>query len=94
MKELIEAENDEAQSRLKLELATNKLLALGLTPDEIEGIEKESRERKARLTLRSPVDGTVVQRAAVPGNYYDAKDDLVLIQPTSSPDSGSLGRRR
>ena len=35
-KEVIEAENDEAQSRLKMKLAKDKLLVYGLTDKEIE----------------------------------------------------------
>ena len=42
-KELIEAENDEAQSRLKMKLAKDKLLVYGLTDKEIENATQRGR---------------------------------------------------
>ena len=47
-KELIEAENDEAQSRLKMKLAKDKLLVYGLTDKEIENAKTEDGVQKAR----------------------------------------------
>jgi RNA polymerase sigma factor (sigma-70 family) len=78
-KELIEAENDEAQSRLKMKLAKDKLLFYGLTEKEIENAKTEDGVQKARMILRSRADGVVVQRNVVPGNYYDSKDTLLEI---------------
>jgi membrane fusion protein, heavy metal efflux system len=81
MKELIEVENDEAQSRLRMKLARDKLLVYGLTEQEIEEAKSEEGMQKARLTLRSRGDGIVIKRAVVQGNYYDAKDELLTIAP-------------
>jgi RNA polymerase sigma factor (sigma-70 family) len=78
-KELIEAENDEAQSRLKMKLAKDKLLFYGLTEKEIENAKAQDGVQKARMILRSRADGVVVQRNVVPGNYYDSKDTLLEI---------------
>ena len=78
-KQLIEAENDEAQSRLKMKLAKDKLLVYGLTEKEIENAKTEDGVQKARMILRSRADGVVVQRDVVPGNYYDSKDTLLVI---------------
>ena len=50
-KELIEAENDEAQSRLKKKLARDKLLVYGLTDKEIENARKEDGVQKAQDDL-------------------------------------------
>jgi cobalt-zinc-cadmium efflux system membrane fusion protein len=36
---------------------------------------------KARMTLRSRVDGIVIQREVVPGNFYDDMDVLMVIAP-------------
>ncbi len=52
-KELIEAENDEAQSRLKMKLARDKLLVYGLTDKEIKNASSEDGVQKARMILRS-----------------------------------------
>jgi cobalt-zinc-cadmium efflux system membrane fusion protein len=86
-----EAEVEETESRSKMNLARDKLRFYGLTEDQIDNIEKEDDQRKSRLTLRSPIDGTVVQRAAVLGNRYDRNDVLLVIRP-SSADWDSIGR--
>jgi len=81
MKELIDVENDEAQSRLKMKLAKDKLLVYGLTEAEIEAAKSEDGVQKARMTLRSRADGVVIFRAVVQGNYYDAKDEFLTVAP-------------
>jgi membrane fusion protein, heavy metal efflux system len=81
MKELIEVENDEAQSRLRMKLAKDKLLVYGLTEKDIETAKFEDGVQKAKFTLRSRADGIVIKRAVVKGNYYDAKDELLTIAP-------------
>lgn len=80
-KELIEIENDEAQSRLAMKLAMDKLLVFGLNQKEIDDTKAEDGVKKARMTLRSVADGIVVKREVVPGNFYDPKDDLLTIAP-------------
>jgi membrane fusion protein, heavy metal efflux system len=80
-KELIEVENDEAQSRLKMKLAKDKLLVYGLTDAEIENAKSEDGVKKAMMIMRSRADGVVVKRSAVQGNYYDSKDELMTIAP-------------
>jgi membrane fusion protein, heavy metal efflux system len=78
-KELIEVENDEAQSRLKMKLAKDKLLIYGLTEAEIETAKNQDGVQKARMSLRSSADGVVVNRDVVPGNYYTTQDTLLVI---------------
>ena len=78
-KEIIEAENDEAQSRLKMKLARDKLLVYGLTENEIGNAKNEDGAEKARMILRSPASGTVIRRNAVQGNYYSSADTLLVI---------------
>jgi membrane fusion protein, heavy metal efflux system len=80
-KELIEAENDEAQSRLKKKLARDKLLVYGLTDKEIENASKEDGVQKAQMILRSRAAGVVVLRNVVKGNYYTSADLLMTIAP-------------
>ncbi len=80
-KELIEVKNDEAQSRLKMKLAKDKLLVYGLTAEEIENAKKEDGVQKAKMILRSRADGVVVLRSVVPGNYYTSADLLMTIAP-------------
>jgi len=80
-KDLIEAENDEAKSRLQMKLAKDKLLVFGLTEEEIADVPKEDGVQKAKMTLRSRAGGVVIKRTAVQGNYYDAKDELMEVAP-------------
>jgi membrane fusion protein, heavy metal efflux system len=80
-KELIEVENDEAQSRLKMKLAKDKLLVYGLSEKEIESAKTEDGVQKARMILRSRADGVVVSRTVVPGNYNTSADLLMTIAP-------------
>jgi cobalt-zinc-cadmium efflux system membrane fusion protein len=80
-KELIEIENDEAQSRLKMKLAKDKLLVYGLTESEIANAPSEDGVQKARMILRARADGVVVKRNVVVGNYYDSNDELMVIAP-------------
>jgi cobalt-zinc-cadmium efflux system membrane fusion protein len=78
-KELIEVENDEAQSRLKMKLAKDKLLVYGLTEQEIEAAKNEDGREKARMTLRALADGIVVKRDVVNGNFYDSSSGTALL---------------
>jgi cobalt-zinc-cadmium efflux system membrane fusion protein len=80
-KELIEVKNDEAQSRLKMKLAKDKLLVYGLTDKEIENAKREDGVQKAKMILRSRADGVVVLRSVVRGNYYTSADLLMTIAP-------------
>ena len=79
--QVIEAENDEAQSRLKMKLARDKLLVYGLTEKEIENASNEDGVQKAKMILRSRADGVVVLRNVVKGNYYTSADLLMTIAP-------------
>jgi membrane fusion protein, heavy metal efflux system len=80
-KDLIEVRNDEAQSRLKMKLAKDKLLVYGLSEKEIESAKTEDGKEKAKMILRSRADGVVVKRNVVPGNYYTSADLLMTIAP-------------
>jgi cobalt-zinc-cadmium efflux system membrane fusion protein len=80
-KEAIEVKNDEAQSRLKMKLAKDKLLVYGLSEKEIENSKTEDGVQKAKMTLRSRADGIVVERTVVRGNYYTSADLLMKIAP-------------
>src|SRR5262249_42315464 len=53
----------------------------GLSQEDIDKVESEAGAQKARLTIRSPADGFVIERNAVPGNLYDDEDILLIIAP-------------
>jgi RNA polymerase sigma factor (sigma-70 family) len=84
-KELIEVEHDEAQSRLKMQLARDKLLIYGLAEEEIAKIGKEEDRERTRYTLRARTDGVVLAVDAVLGNDYVRRDVLIKIGAVPEP---------
>ncbi|MGP0064291.1 MAG: efflux RND transporter periplasmic adaptor subunit [Isosphaeraceae bacterium] len=80
----IEFINDEAQSRLTMHLAKEKLQIYGLTEDEIKHISNEDDQARPRFILRARVDGLLTKVAADIGKDYNASDVLMMIQPTSN----------
>ena len=95
-KELIEVENDEAQSRLKMKLAKDKLLVYGLTEKEIENAKKEDGVQKAKMILRSRAGGVVVQRSVVRGitTPRGRADDHRASRPSLGTGKRQRARRR
>jgi membrane fusion protein, heavy metal efflux system len=76
-----ETKNNEMKSRREYEVARHKLFVYGLSQKEVEQVESESGSQKARITLRSPIDGFVIERDVVPGNLCDENDTLLVIAP-------------
>src|SRR5262249_16142783 len=79
---VLDTRNNESRSKLAFQLARGKLKILGLEDRDIERIGHE--DNPLRLSLRCPVDGTVVRVVAEPGNLYDKNDVLIHINATSS----------
>ncbi|WP_082858998.1 efflux RND transporter periplasmic adaptor subunit [Planctomyces sp. SH-PL62] len=88
----IDTVNDESKSRLDYYTSWENLRVLGVPESEIEPLTANLGEApssgallnvsdKAKLTLRSPVDGIVIERNVVPGNLYDNNDVLMVIAP-------------
>ncbi|MGO9601079.1 MAG: efflux RND transporter periplasmic adaptor subunit [Isosphaeraceae bacterium] len=89
----IDDQNAESKSRLDFNTTRDKLQILGVPIADIEPLIKDLGDLpaneavfgtitdKARMTLRSRVDGIVIQREVVPGNYYDDMDILMVIAP-------------
>jgi cobalt-zinc-cadmium efflux system membrane fusion protein len=77
----LETQNSEMRNRREYEVARDKLLVYGLTDQEIDNVEHEQGQQKARLTLRSPSEGIVIKRDVVPGNLYEQDDTLLVIAP-------------
>lgn len=76
-----ETKNNEMKSRKEYAVARDKLFVFGLSEAEINKVEDEHGSQKARMTLRSPTDGYVIEREVVPGNLYDENDTLFVIAP-------------
>jgi cobalt-zinc-cadmium efflux system membrane fusion protein len=75
----IDTQNAASKSNLAYQDARENLQLLGLDEEAIAHIDKEEGEQKARMTLRSPVDGTVRQVPAAAGDLADPKGVLMLI---------------
>jgi cobalt-zinc-cadmium efflux system membrane fusion protein len=69
------------KSRREYEVARDKLFVFGLSETEVEEVERKAGSQKARMTLRSPTDGLVIERDVVVGNLYDENDTLLVIAP-------------
>ncbi|MFI5457315.1 MAG: efflux RND transporter periplasmic adaptor subunit [Isosphaerales bacterium] len=91
---LIDTRNDENKSRLAVTTARQKLIVFRVPEEQIDPLiknlnptdlpDKDAILRfidKAKMTSRSPVDGIVVVRDVVPGNFYDSNDVLMVIAP-------------
>lgn len=80
-KDYYDTVNDERKSRLEYKVAHDNLIVYGLGDDEIKGLPDEDGSRRGWMTLRSPIDGLVIDRDVVEGNLYDEKDVLMTIAP-------------
>ncbi|MGE0529531.1 MAG: efflux RND transporter periplasmic adaptor subunit, partial [Bdellovibrionales bacterium] len=70
------------QKRL-VENAGKKLLELGMTPEQIAGVEK-SRQPMSRLTIFAPIGGTVIEKMAEHGQYVKTGQVLYKIADLST----------
>lgn len=90
----VDTQNDEMKSRLDFSIAQDKLAVLYEIPrEEIDPLLEHLSDRatdqksfgsvsdKARMTMRSKIDGVVISRVVVPGNYYESTDVLMEIAP-------------
>jgi RND family efflux transporter MFP subunit len=83
---IIVSQGDEAKSRTEVERARNKLLAVGLTEDEIKHVLLEDGTQRARMILRSPLDGSIIERAVHPGEVVSDVAQSLLIVAQIDPD--------
>jgi cobalt-zinc-cadmium efflux system membrane fusion protein len=71
-RELQEAEAEAAAAAAELEAAQAGLRALGLSPDDVRG-------GAAELVLRTPIDGTIIDRKVVRGQMVEPTDTLARV---------------
>ena len=89
----VDTQNDEQKTRLDYKLSRDYLVVFYEVPKEeidplIENLgdvmnpgKLENVSEKARMTLRSKIDGIVIASDVVPGNYYESTDVLMQIAP-------------
>ena len=89
----IDDKNAENKSHLDYRTAREKLQILGVPDTDIDPLIQQVGDApvpepapgtitdKAKMVLRSRVDGIVIQREVVKGNFYDDMDVLMVIAP-------------
>lgn len=88
----VDSQNDERKSHLDYATAAENLRILGVPESEIEPLVANLGDapapetmlnvaEKARMTMRSLVDGIIISRDVVPGNLYDETNVLLVIAP-------------
>ncbi len=60
----------------------SKILSWGFTPEQIEEIEKRGTVED-QLTINAPIDGTVIEKNVVEGQYFDKEKRLFRIADLS-----------
>jgi cobalt-zinc-cadmium efflux system membrane fusion protein len=83
--ELDAAQNDLRTAATAVDAARNRLRILGLTADEIEGLQDKGQIKRA-VPIISPIEGTVVARKVGPGQYVrnDPPDQLYVVADLST----------
>jgi multidrug resistance efflux pump len=87
---LIDAQKDESRSLLEYQIAKSKLKTLGLDDEAIKRIENEKADHLDRFTLRSPVDGAILELDAKVGGLYRARSILMRVFPGSTTNADVL----
>ncbi len=60
------------------ELAKQNLIELGLTEDQVADLLTRG-QAESRIRIRSPIDGTVIEKRAVEGDYIETGDSIYRI---------------
>ena len=91
----VDTQNDEQKSHLDYNLALDKLQVYEVPEEEIAPLIARLKDKgkeidaaqfgdvseKAKMTLRAKTDGIVIERAVVPGNFYETGSELMVIAP-------------
>lgn len=81
---LLALEVDVRTKRIDLTAATNMLRTLGLSADELEGLDEASPLLSGEYRVKSPGSGVVVNRHVSTGEFVDAGAKLYIIENLSS----------
>ena len=77
-RETLQRETEYLKAANDLQILEDKLLSLGLSPQEIEEI-RDRREPLRSLTVRTALEGTVVDLTVIPGQVIEAGESLIEI---------------
>ena len=78
-----QAQRDVESSRIALERAYRTLISWRLNKDEIAHIDKENDAQWPTELVRSPIDGTIVEKSLIPGELVDSSTNLMVIADLS-----------
>ena len=86
--EFLAAQDQKASSRFVdsarlRELAAEKLFELGMSADQIETLRLEQ-QAKSRIRVRSPQNGTVIEKLAVEGDYVKTGQSIYRVADLST----------
>jgi cobalt-zinc-cadmium efflux system membrane fusion protein len=80
---LIEERGRYREANTRYQHMREKLLALGMTPDELRALERASHEESHRYLLKSPIAGTVVKQNVVLGQGVSPEKELFEVVDTT-----------
>jgi cobalt-zinc-cadmium efflux system membrane fusion protein len=69
--------------QLNLQTANQKLLALGLTPEEVDQLPEQDEQLFTQYELRATLNGTVIQKHLTTGEAVKKDDDIFLLADLS-----------
>lgn len=69
--------------QLNLQTANQKLLALGLTPEEVDILTEQDEQQFSQYELRATLNGTVIQKHLTTGEAVKKDDDIFLLADLS-----------
>ena len=82
--EYLEARRQFEEARLGQDLASQKLVAIGLTPAAVNALSTAAPESLPRYEIRAPITGTVVERHLTVGEAVPADRTIFVIADLSS----------
>ena len=71
-------------ANVSLEAAERRLHALGLSEEDVKGVESESDLELARYEIRAPLGGLIIERHLVRGESIEAGEQIFVISDLSS----------
>ena len=80
---LREKKNTLEIEQLDLETANQKLLALGLMPEEVEQLLEQNEQHFSQYELRATLNGTVIQKHLTTGEAVNKDDGIFLLADLS-----------
>ena len=82
--EYLDAKRALAESQINLKLARQKLLAIGLSAEQVQACCEEPEERLTRYELRAPFKGTVIEKHVVVGESVTTDSPIYLLADLSN----------